>query len=84
MLQEILHNVGGDKVCLDQKNIIAFARDAFNIDQDTHDVILQSVIKKEVIIIIAGEIIVCAALNIVHSLFDIIRVNKGFKDNVEH
>lgn len=48
MLQEILHDVGGDKDCIDQTNIIAFAQEAFNIDQETHDAIHQSVKNKEV------------------------------------
>lgn len=51
MLQEILHDVGGDKVCLDQKNIIAFAQKAFNIDQETHDAIHKSIKNQEVIVV---------------------------------
>lgn len=51
VLQEILHDVGRDKVCLDQKNIITFAQEALNIDQETHDSIHKSIKNKEVIIL---------------------------------
>jgi len=37
-----------EKNCLNQENIIEFARKAFKIEQETHDAIYQAVIEKEV------------------------------------
>jgi len=37
-----------EKNCLNQKNVIEFARKAFKIDQETHEAIYQAVIEKEV------------------------------------
>lgn len=37
-----------EKNCLNQENIIEFARKAFKIEQETHEAIYQSVIEKEV------------------------------------
>ncbi|XP_026805055.1 protein unc-13 homolog 4B isoform X2 [Rhopalosiphum maidis] len=47
VLHEILHCIGVEKSCLNQENIIEFARKAFKIDQDTHDAIYKAVIEKE-------------------------------------
>lgn len=48
VLHEILHCVGMEKNCLNQENIIEFARKAFKIEQDTHEAIYKAVIEKEV------------------------------------
>jgi len=37
-----------EKSCLNQENIIEFARKAFKIEQDTHEAIYKAVIEKEV------------------------------------
>jgi len=37
-----------EKSCLNQENIIEFARKAFKIEQETHEAIYQAVIEKEV------------------------------------
>ncbi|KAE9529780.1 hypothetical protein AGLY_011876 [Aphis glycines] len=47
VLHEILHCVGMEKNCLNQENIIEFARKAFKIEQDTHEAIYKAVIEKE-------------------------------------
>lgn len=48
ILHEILHCIGSEKNGLNQENIIAFAREAFKIEQDTHDAIYRAVVEKEV------------------------------------
>lgn len=48
ILHEIIHCIGVEKCNLDQSKVIAFAQNAFNIEQETHDAIYQSVKEKEV------------------------------------
>lgn len=47
-MHEILHCIGMEKNCLNQENVVEFARKAFKIDQETHEAIYQAVIEKEV------------------------------------
>jgi len=37
-----------EKNCLNQENIIEFARKAFKIEQETHEAIYKAVVEKEV------------------------------------
>lgn len=48
ILHEIIHCIGVEKCNLNQNKIIAFAQNAFNIEQETHDAIYQSVKEKQV------------------------------------
>lgn len=48
ILHETLHSVGVEKNSVNQENLIAFARDAFKIDQETHETIYKAVVEKEV------------------------------------
>lgn len=45
VLQIILHSIGSDISNVERENAIEFARNAFKIDQETHDAIYKDVIK---------------------------------------
>lgn len=48
VLHEILHCVGAEKTCMNQKNMIAFAREVFKIEDDVHESVYRAVMEKEV------------------------------------
>lgn len=48
VIQKILHSIGPDISRLEQENAIEFARNAFEIDQKTHDAIYKNAIKIKV------------------------------------
>lgn len=48
ILHETLHSVGIEKNLVNQERLIAFARDAFKVDQETHDAVYQAAVEKEV------------------------------------
>lgn len=48
VLHEIMHCVGSEKTCMNQKSMIAFAREVFKIDENVHESIYRAVVEKEV------------------------------------
>lgn len=48
VLYDIIHCIGVDKSCINQNSIIEFAREAFNIGQETHNALYDVAKEKEV------------------------------------
>lgn len=48
VLHEILHSIGAEKNSVNQRNIMAFAQEAFKVEQATHESIYRAVLDKEV------------------------------------